>query len=70
MISNLRKFEKYLGKEKIKILEESSIEELFAAYNYARKKKYPYDKLIQAIEMALYVKWLGHKDADRIIHAE
>lgn len=63
MISNLRKFEKYLGKEKIKILEESSIEELFAAYNYSREKKYPYNRLIEAIEIALYNKWPGYKDA-------
>jgi hypothetical protein len=35
-------------------------------YTYAQKKKIPYGLLIEAIEMALYDKWPGHKNADRI----
>lgn len=66
MIENLKGFEKYLGKEKVQMLRESTIEELFELYNYARKNGYPYGPLIRAIEMALYDKWPGHKYADRI----
>ena len=66
MIENLKRFENILGKERVDFLRGCSIEELFILYTHAQKNKFKYGRYIEAIEIALYDKWPGHKYANRV----